>query len=147
MEKLIRYLGKLDWVVALGTLAWGLYTQSSWIIGAGVFSVFMAWYKPADRIKARLEKLIVRKKAKTTDDSGQTLSEDAFYAQMLGKAPTTAAPAQAPAPAQTGPIRFDKGFDRYGMAYLSGSIHNQVQRDHLNLSQTRLSEKTPTDFC
>lgn len=123
MEKLFKFLFALDWWVAGGTLAYGAYAQDGWIIGAGMLGVGLAWYKPAQKIKALLEKKLLAKK-KVKDESEVLKAEEAFYAAAL---PATA-PVQAPRTYKASSLV-------YGLTYLSGNKHNQLKNpEHLQLT-------------
>ena len=127
MNKLISYLSALDWLVSGCTLALGLYQQNVLLIGVGVLGLLLAWFKPAARVKAYLEKRFLRKKA-VHSDTQAVLAEDAFYAQVLDDGALDPAPAVSDTPANfsanlpAGALRF------------SGHRHNLVQARHLNLA-------------
>lgn len=73
MQKIITFLSKLDYVVALGCIAWGLYYSDYWIVLAGVMGLFLAKLNLASRVQKRLEKYLVKKKS--TEDHSALLAE------------------------------------------------------------------------
>lgn len=61
----------VDWAVAIGFLAWGVYTQS-WVLGGlGVLSVAMALYNPARRLEPRIAKVVAAQVAARTQSKSQ----------------------------------------------------------------------------
>ncbi len=134
MTKVLRFFNYFDWVVAVGTLVVGLVLMNGWVIASGLLGLALAWYKPAERIKKRMEKSFLRKPAKV-EDSAHTQGEDAFYANVLGTA-QPAALEDAPSAAATAPatpVGFAFGPRGYGAVRLSVSKHNQLRPEHLEL--------------
>lgn len=132
MQKFIKALSALDWIVGTLTLVWGLYSGNSWFIAGGVLGLMTAYFKPAMRVQAALEKRFLRKKP-NHGDSSKVQAEDAFYANMLGN--DTA----APAPAEPVAVNFSRALVA-GPVLVSGSRHNLLKPGHLNLVQN----DTPT---
>lgn len=129
INKALKALNRLDWFVAAGTVAVGLYLLNYWVIGSGLIGLAAAWYKPADRIKARLEKKFLRKKTQPSD-TAKTLQEDAFYAEMLGQAGDAGAAAGAE-PAKPADYR---GNVPLGALHLSQNPYSVVRYQHFNLA-------------
>ncbi len=145
MTKVLRFFNYFDWFVACGTLLVGLYLLNGWVIASGLLGLALAWYKPAERIKKRLEKTLLRKPAKV-EDSAHTQGEDAFYANVLGTAGTasdgTDSPAAAPVAAPSGAATaMAFGLRGYSSVRLSVSKHNQLSPEAFELgtmsSETR----------
>ena len=137
MQKTLRIFNLLDWFVAIGTLLVGLVLLNGWVLAGGAFGLAMAWYKPAERIKKRLESKFLRKKS-PRDDSAAVLAEDAFYDQAL-KGTSRVEEASAPSPAATeAPAAvpdFRRGPRGYSGVFLHPSRHNQLKQAHLNLAR------------
>lgn len=128
MEKLIRYLGALDWLVAGSTLAVGLYLQNYWVIGAGAIGLVTAYLQPAKRFQEYLGKKLIRKGPKKGDTTAQVLQDDAFYAAALVKTePVTQAMPALP------PRTYASPASGYRATFLSANRHNMLKVSHLNL--------------
>lgn len=127
MNNLIKYFSALDWFLSGVTVALGIYQQNPYVIAGGLLGLALAWYGPAARIKAKLEKKFLRKKEKPSD-TGAVLAEDAFYAQVLQTAPVAVKLVDTPSI----PLNFS-GNLAPGTLYLSANRHNAVQPRHLNL--------------
>lgn len=128
MEKLFKLLAAMDWLVSGGSVAYGLVTQNWWYVAGGVLGLCLAFYRPSERIRAVLEKRFLRKKART-DDSAVAQAEDVFYASVLGQLQDESAPAAA----ATGPRQYHDTLPAYGRVLLSGSKHNQLRAEHVQV--------------
>lgn len=73
MQKIISYLSKLDYLVAIGCVLWGIYYSDYLVMAAGVLGFFLARLNLAQRVQKRLEKYLVKKK--TTEDHSSLLAE------------------------------------------------------------------------
>ncbi len=136
MQKLIKALSALDWVVGTLSLAWGLYSGNAWFIAGGALGLVTAYYKPAVRIQAALEKRFLRKKPANADNV-KVQAEDAFYANMLGtdvETPATPAAVVAAAPDFTRTLPA-------GPVLVNSSRHNLLKPTHLNLVQGTASTR------
>lgn len=127
MQKSLKALKFFDWFLAAGTVVVGLYLQSSLLVAAGLLSVAIAWYNPAERIKKLLEKKFLRK-APTPSDTGKVQADDQFYAEVLQ--PQTSQDA-SPALAQNAPPNFGRPLAKNGPLYLHSSQHNVLRPQHL----------------
>lgn len=130
INKSLTALNRLDWLVAAGTLVAGIYLSSPWLIAAGFLGFATAWYKPAERIKRRLEKKFLRKKT-VASDAKSVQAEDAFYANVLGTGvvePTLHAADAAPAS-----LNFS-ATPTWGKLGLNQSPHSVLRYTHLNLA-------------
>ena len=82
MQKIISYLSKLDYLVAVGCVIWGIYHSDYLIVTAGVLGFFLARLNLAQRVQKRLEKYLVKKK--TTEDHSSLLAEqERIYDEKL----------------------------------------------------------------
>lgn len=127
MEKLIRYLGALDWLVAGLTLATGVVMQNGWVIAAGCLGLFTAYLQPAKRFQAYLGKKLLKKGNKAGASTARVLEDEAFYAAAL-------APVELPEPTPALPPRtYASTVAGYKGTYLSGNRHNKLKVAHLNL--------------
>jgi hypothetical protein len=133
LPKTLKLLGYLDWVLGLGTIAWGLYFQSPLIAASGVLGLAVAYFKPAERIKARMEKRMLRKKTKP-HDTASVLAEEAFYAKALGR--TDGPGIESVAPAAPVVVR---GSLPPSVAFISANPHNMVKPSHLDLMRPAAS--------
>lgn len=52
--KNLPFIRVLDYAVALGCLAYGVYDQSTLFIVGGVLGLGLAWYNPAGRVRNAL---------------------------------------------------------------------------------------------
>jgi len=127
MNKLLKILNKLDWVVGAGTVLVGLYLLNGWVVASGVLGLLVAWYKPAERIKKKLEAKFLRKKT-VASDVHKVQAEDEFYAQMGVTEPELSQP-KAPVTA----VSYSNSLSS-GPVLISSSRHNQLKVDHLNLA-------------
>ena len=127
MKKTLKILNYVDWALGVGTLVAGLLWSNWLVVAAGVLGLVFAWYKPAERIKARLEKRLLRKKA-AQDHTDLALAEDAFYEQVLGK------PEEADTRDADERPDFSRTFTSYAGVYLRRSRHNRLTREGLNLA-------------
>lgn len=52
----------LDWVLALASIAVGLWIGSIFWVAAGVFGLFLAWYRPIGRYQRYLRSSFIKKR-------------------------------------------------------------------------------------
>lgn len=124
MNTILRYLNKLDWILSGGTLLVGLYLLDWLIILAGLVGLVAAWYKPAERLKNRMQARMLRKRGPPQGPTDQDLGEDLYH---------VAEPEQAE---PSGPARsFRDGYAPVQVR-LSPSRHNVLKANHFNLAQT-----------
>lgn len=133
MNKLLSYLNKLDWLLSFGTLGAAYYFDQPLLYAAAAAGFLMAWYKPANRIKARIDAKLVRK-AQAPSDAAKMAADEAFY-EEFGAHDDTKETA----------FRKDQRFDRNPAPakisfVFSTNKHNQVHWEHLDL--TTASGKT-----
>ena len=138
MDKVIKNLSKLDWILGGATLAYGVATMNLFIAAVGVMSLLIAWFKPAVRIKAALEKRFFARKVEKSGvlATRSALAEDAFYAEHLGAAEVELPPAAAESPAAISapaPLPSFLVTLPSGPYSLHSSRHNQLRPAHLNL--------------
>jgi hypothetical protein len=127
MEKLIRYLGALDWLLATGTVAVGLWLQNWLLVAFGIAGMLMAYLQPAKRVNAYITKRMTRKRDPSAASTAQVQQDEAFYQEVLGEVLTADAGGSTPARTYaSAPVP-------YGPTYLSASKHNQLKRPHLQL--------------
>lgn len=134
MDKLIRLLGTLDWLVAIGTLLVGLYLKNGWVVASGVLGLGLAWYQPARRVKAVLEKKFLRKMKPGELATAQVQHDEAFYSQVLGadESPVQAEPAgeaQTARPART----YASAPLPYRAMLIGRRKHNLLRVQHFNM--------------
>lgn len=125
MNKLLKYLQRLDLVLSLASLAWGFFAPSIWALMGGCLGLVVTWYNPSARLQAYLKKRFLRK-APGPSDAGALLEEDALYAQAELEEPLAeASAAQAPAAPtyDAGPLP--------AVAYLHPSKHNWLSAQSL----------------
>lgn len=134
MDKLIRLLGTLDWVVAVGTLLVGLYLKNGWIVASGLLGLGLAWYQPARRVKAVLEKKFLRKMKPGELATAQVQHDEAFYAQVLGaeESPAIAAPGGAAQPEHP-PRTYASAPRPYRSMHIGRRKHNQLRAEYFNM--------------
>lgn len=135
MNKLLKILNKLDWAVGGGTLLVGLYLLNGWIVASGVLGLLVAWYKPAERVKKKLEAKFLRKKT-VTSDVHKVQAEDEFYAQMGVTEPEPQSQPLPPANA----VSYSNALSS-GPVLISSSRHNQLKPDHLNLAASQATSR------
>lgn len=125
MNKFLKLTAYLDWVLGAVFLTWGLLVQNPWFIASGLLAFLAAWYKPAARVKAWVEKKAAVKKAEHLHTEA-ALNEDAFYARH--------APVEKPGTPVVKPA-----YNRM-LSYTSWGIanhpHNHIKPAHLNLYTT-----------
>ena len=69
MEKLIKYIGYVDYVGAVASLGWGAVHQSTLWLGFGLLGLLFAWWSPAKRInKLAQRKLLGRRQVSAAPD-------------------------------------------------------------------------------
>jgi len=91
LSKLIKVLGYLDYAVSISVLGYGLYTGAWLYIAAGVFGLGVAYLKPAERLKTKLQAKFIRKPVL----SGVPAAEEATTPQVAPP-PFTASTAYLP---------------------------------------------------
>lgn len=126
MNKLLKIFNKLDWVMGIGALVVGLYLGNWWVVASGVLGLLAAWYKPAERIKKKLESKFLRKKA-VTSDVQKVQAEDEFYAQM------GVAELEVMSPPVPTAVSYSNSL-RSGPVLISTNRHNHLKPGHLNLA-------------
>jgi hypothetical protein len=84
VKKLLRLLTAIDFILAGALLGWGIL-KGSWFYGlSGGIGLVIASFKPAQRIHARLEKLIERRESKKVhNDIGLVQKADEFYTESV----------------------------------------------------------------
>jgi len=55
------YLRWLDVGLGAGCLAYGFYVHSYWWMAGGVIGLALAWYNPAERLKAHLRAKMIKR--------------------------------------------------------------------------------------
>ena len=65
MTNLIKKFSLLDWFVSLACLGYGIATQDWLWIGGGTLGLVIAYFKPAERFKTKLESKLLASKKKT----------------------------------------------------------------------------------
>ena len=151
MNKFLQYLSKLDWAVAFGTLGYGLFRLDALLIFLGAMGLCLAWYRPADRIKAKLERYFLAKR-RPKDDSARLQEQEDFYTQALRDSSAEeplpgadeAANVGSDAPDTHTPkfSSFSGGFSGYASVQLSRNRHNQLTSKALNIARS-----APVDWC
>ncbi len=130
MDKFLKIFNKLDWAMGGGTVVVGMYLQNWWLVAGGGVGLLAAWYKPAERIKRKLESKFLRKKT-VTSDAQKVQAEDEFYAQMgVAEAPLSTAEPVSETVSYTRSMRS-------GPVHLSISRHNVLKPEHFNLETTQ----------
>ena len=131
MDKFIRFLGTLDWFVAIGTVIVGLYLKNWWIVASGVLGLAVAYYQPAMRVKGLLEKKFLRKMKPGELATTQVQHDEAFYAQVLGAEsvaePTVAVSAPRPPRTYASPSLPYRG------TFVGRRKHNMLKVEHFNM--------------
>jgi hypothetical protein len=128
MDKLIRFLGIIDWLVAIGSIAVGLALRNWWIVASGTLGLGVAYYQPARIIKDKLEKYLVRKPKPGEVSTALVQNDEAFYAQVLGEQQEAAASPQVVVPRTYGsPV------SGYAGTFIGRRKHNQLRVELLNL--------------
>lgn len=123
MNTLLRYLNKLDWILSGATVLAGLYLLDWLIVLAGVVGLVAAWYKPAERLKNRLQKRVLRKRGAPAGPTDQDLGEDLYHST------------EPAVPASNEPARsFRDGYAPVQVR-LSTSRHNLLKAEHFNLAE------------
>lgn len=131
MDTLLKFFNRVDWLMATACFIFGFYFSEPWLFLAGAISTFTAWYKPAERIKAKIEKRFLRKKT-VHSDNNKLASEDEFYKSMGVTETGEDESAQAQAPVAL----------TYSATYLqSGPLRLHISR-HNALSPTNLGTST-----
>ena len=131
MNKLLKLLSTLDWVMGAGSIALGIYWNNYWLVAGGVLGLFAAYYKPAMLIKNLLEKKFLRKNTGSSDTQ-KALAEDEFYAQMLQDEVSPVTASVSTPEGQAGPVNYGRSWQA-GVVLLSGSRHNVLSVATLNL--------------
>lgn len=126
MPTYLKRLSYFDWFLSVGTVLVGLYLWDPLVLAAGGLGMLMAWYGPAARVKAYLEKRFLRKTPKHTD-TGAVAAEDAFYDAERATQALPDAPVAGERP------DFRRGLAS-GPLYLHSSPHNQLKVHYLRLS-------------
>ena len=82
MTNLIKKFSLLDWFVSLACLGYGIATQDWLWIGGGTLGLVIAYFKPAERFKTKLEsKLLASKKNNSHDAQAQGV----YFSEEVGK--------------------------------------------------------------
>lgn len=131
MKAILKYLPWLDWVIALSTLAYGLYTGSSLYIGLGIAGVAIATLKPANRFEKWVQSKLVAKQQNTLKDLEHVQMSEEFYTQNGGsKLEASVAKETFTRSLLPGPL------------YLSSSKFNALKPEYLNL----VTKNDPTQW-
>lgn len=131
MKAILKYLPWLDWVVALSTLTYGLYTETGLYTGLGMLGLAIAALKPANRFEKWVQSKLVAKQEKSLKDLAHVQKSEEFYAQYSGQV------AELPATQVT----FTQSLSP-GLLYLSSSKFNVLKPEHLNL----VTKNEPTQW-
>lgn len=74
-SRLLKIMGYLDYVASTAVLAYGIYAQSVFYIGAGLLGYVVALLRPAERLKAALGSKFVRKPGPVGMPAGDVAQE------------------------------------------------------------------------
>lgn len=134
MQKSLRLFSALDWVVASITLLVGLWLLNGWVILAGTIALAIAWYSPAKRVSARLQKYLFKKR-QTEDHSSVLLREDEFYASLRPDVNQASKASQGPdGLGEAPPVDFTLRPYTYAQVRLNSSRHNLLTSKSLDLT-------------
>lgn len=129
MEKIIRLLGIVDWLVAIGSIAVGLYLKNGWVIGSGVLGLGIAYLQPAVWMKKKMEKWLVRKAKPGEVSTALVQHDEAFYADVLGNSEPKVTVAAVSLPQRT----YASPSLPYAGTYIGRRKHNLLRPEHFNL--------------
>lgn len=132
MNRAFKVFSFVDWIVGTVSLLLGLYWANGWLVAGGFIGLLFAWLKPAQRLKNKIEKSILRKKA-NPDDSGITVEEDAFYASMLGETTESLKATSLPLPENL-PKHYSRPAPFATLIVARQSKHNLLNTKGLNLA-------------
>lgn len=76
------YMRVIDWSLAIGTIAYGLYEQTWWIVAMGVLGLGMAWYNPASRVRGWIGSKMTTRRKLDRPLSPLHVSEEEIEAEM-----------------------------------------------------------------
>jgi len=123
MDKFLTYLNKLDWALAIASFGLAYYFDQPWLYAASAIGLFMAWYKPANRIKAKVDSKFVQKAAAPTD-ADKLAADEAFYEEF-----------SSAEDAYRKETRFNFTPALPKLPYVfSSNKHNQIRWQHLDLT-------------
>lgn len=127
MQKTLKHLSTLDWVLSILTLAYGAWAQNPYFIGAGVLGLLLAWFSPAKRIQAKMANSAFASRRRVKEAAAAQAAIDAV-------ADTDATNHEAAAEASP-PKRADYSLRLAGYAplRLNPSKHNRLRADSFNL--------------
>lgn len=128
MDKVLQFLNKLDWVLAAATVVAGIYLQNWWLVSGGLIGFIVAWYKPAEKLQAKVKQRILRKKAANAPVDANL--GEAIYQEMASSA---VSPIEAPPPRT-----YRDGYPPLNIR-VSSSKHNRLRAEHFNLAEAPLS--------
>lgn len=122
MEKILKVLKSVDWLLAIGTVVVGLVLAKPIVVAAGALGVAVAWYSPAERIKRRLEKKFLRK-----SPAAPTVTlDEAIYEQ------TSTEEGEPQSESNPQSVSYSASLVTGGV-YLHSSPHNLLKPQHLAL--------------
>lgn len=113
MEKLFSFLSKLDYFVSAGVIGYGIYKLDWLYILVGLLSLGLARYNLSKRVRARLEKYLIKKRQ--VEDHSNLLKE---HEKLYDDRPIEETP-QVPASFQPKQIQ-------YVSVQLAPSKHNKL---------------------
>lgn len=126
MNKLLTYLNKLDWALSFVSFGLAYYFNQPWLYVASAIGLFMAWYKPANRIKAKIDAKLIRKTT-APSDADKLAADEAFYKEF-----------SSPEDVFREEARFDRSPALPKLPYFfSGNKHNQIHWQHLDLTDNQ----------
>lgn len=139
MKSALKVLHGLDWVVAVGTLAYGLWQSSTLFVVLGALGLILAWVNPAKKMSERIMKrTTATKRRQIQDEAAAKEAIAAAAATEAGSAAysheadhSTASPAL---PAPTLPSLLSQAhLVRYAGLRLHPTVHNRLKPESFNL--------------
>jgi hypothetical protein len=139
MQKLLKYLTTLDWVLAIATIGYGAWTQTWWILGMGVLGLAVAWYSPAKRVQAKLANSTLASRRRAKEAAAAQAAIDAV-AESEGDGVPEADPSHSSSSATSGtpstsgaPRSYAQRLTGYSAVRLHPSKHNRLSASSFNL--------------
>lgn len=130
LPKMLKLLNKVDWILGFGVIAAGIYLEDWRVLASGFLGLAVAYYKPADRIKARLEAKLLRKTESKNASVTALVAEDTPPVEELSALESSTTP--------TKHASFKEEMQG-GQILLGGSRHNVLKPSHLNMVVTKRS--------
>ena len=128
-----KKLNKLDYVLSIGTLAFGLYFDNNYAIVGGVVGLFIAFVNPSKQVQSYISRKFIAKKKASASQLDALEARESFYSERLSEVNEAESVSIVQAPAIA---TFQSKVAPPSAVYLKVSSFNKYSEDSLKLAKS-----------